>query len=157
MSVQISFDEYALSKKRHITKKDKFLQTMDSVIDWDRLLTIVSPYYYANKKGRKPYEAETMLRMYFLREWYGLTDAATEDAIYDSYAMRRFMKLDFTREKVPDASTLLKFRKMLAKHKLSKQVLTLASEDIADKRYVCKKSRTTELSVRKIPSRKKQS
>ena len=53
---------------------------------------------------------ETMLRMYLMQTWFNLSDEGTEDAIYDSYAMRSFLGINFMTEQVPDATTLLKFR-----------------------------------------------
>jgi len=74
---------------------------------------LIEPFYYQDrvgKRGRKAKPVETMLRMCLLQAWFSLSDEGVEDAIYDSYAMRRFMGLDFTREQVPDATTLLHFR-----------------------------------------------
>lgn len=64
-----------------------------------------------------------MLRMYLMQNWFNLSDAAIEDTIYDSYAMRSFMRLDFSCEQVPDATTLLKFRHLLEKHNIGKSSL----------------------------------
>ena len=63
-----------------------------------------------------------MLRMYLLQVWFNLSDVGVEDAIYDSYAMRTFMRIDFYNEQVPDATTLLKFRHLLEKHKIGEQI-----------------------------------
>ena len=81
---------------------------------------MIEPYYYKNHLGRRPRGIETMFRMYLLATWFNLADEAVEDAIYDSYAMRKFMRLDFTQESVPDATTLCKFRKLLNEHHLHK-------------------------------------
>ena len=75
------------------------------------------------RRGRKPKSlVETMLRMYLLQAWFSLSDEGVEDAIYDSYAMRRFLGLDFTIEQVPDATTLLHFRHLLKKHELGRKL-----------------------------------
>jgi len=71
--------------------------------------------------GAKP--IETMLRMYLLQVWFSLSDEGVEDAIYDSYAMRQFMSLDFTVEQVPDATTLLHFRRLIETHRLGEKLL----------------------------------
>ena len=86
---------------------------MDSTIPWQRWVAVVEPRYYSNTRGRKPKPIETMLRMYLLKVWFSLSDEGVEEAIYDSYAMRRFMGLDFALEQVPDATTLLHFRHLL--------------------------------------------
>ena len=87
--------------------------------------------YYADgpgKKGRKAKPVESMLRMYLLQVWFSLSDEGVEDAIYDSYAMRRFMGLDFAVEQVPDATTLLHFRHLLEKHHLGKKLFESQNE-----------------------------
>ncbi len=70
----------------------------------------------SGKRGRPVKGIETMLRMYLLQNWFNLSDEGIEDAVYDSYAFRKFMKIDFVNEQVPDATTLLKFRHMIEKN-----------------------------------------
>ena len=99
---------------------------MDATVPWDRLVALIEPFYYADrpgKRGRKAKPIETMLRMYLLQVWFSLSDEGVEEAIYDSYAMRLFMGLDFAVEQVPDATTLLGFRHLLEKHQLGQQPL----------------------------------
>ena len=91
---------------------------MDEVIPWGEWVGLIEPVYYNNKRGRKPIPIETMLRMYLLQVWFHLSDEAVEDQINDSYAMRKFMGLDFTVAQVPDATTLLHFRHLIEKHRL---------------------------------------
>ena len=78
--------------------------------------------FFANKRGRKPIGIETMLRMYLMQIWFNLSDEGIEDSIYDSYAMRSFMHIDFNEQQVPDATTLLKFRHMLEANKLGEKI-----------------------------------
>ena len=78
------------------------------------------PYYPKGKRGRPPMGIEKMLRMYLLQIWFNLSDPATEDAIYDSYAMRKFTDIDFMTETVPDETTLCKFRHLLETNGLNK-------------------------------------
>ena len=104
---------------------------MDATIPWGSWVGLIEPFYYADKpgkKGRKAKPIETMLRMYLLQVWFSLSDEGVEEAIYDSYAMRRFMGLDFALEQVPDATTLLHFRHLLEKHELGGQLLAVQSE-----------------------------
>ena len=103
--------EYSNRKKR--TKREEFLEIMEDIIPWDKWTNIVEPVYPTGKRGRPPVAIETILRMYLLQVWFNLSDEGTEDAIYDSYAMRKFMGLNFMQEGVPDATTLLKFRRIL--------------------------------------------
>lgn len=87
-------------------------------------------FYYTGKRGRKPKALETMLRMYLLQAWFSLSDEGVEDAIYDSYAMRKFMGLDFTVEQVPDATTLLHFRHLLEAPRVGPGVVRVAERDL---------------------------
>ena len=112
--------EYASRKK--LTRREEFLQAMDGIIPWAAWIEIIRPHYPSGKRGRPVRGIETMLRMYLLQVWFNLSDVGVEDAIYDSYAMRTFMKLNFLSEQVPDATTLLKFRHLLEAHKIGEQI-----------------------------------
>ncbi len=79
---------------------------MDEIIPWEEWVDRIRPYYTAGKWERPPMGIEKMLRMYLLQIWFNLSDPATEDAIYDSYAMRKFTGIDFMTEAVPDETTL---------------------------------------------------
>jgi transposase, IS5 family len=111
--------EHALKKKR--TRREKFLADMERVVPWARLIAVVEPLYpTSGRVGRQPMGMSKMLRMYLLQQWYGLADEALEDAIYDSQALRDFVGIDLSRESVPDATTLLKFRRLLLEGDLTK-------------------------------------
>ena len=119
--------EYSYRKKK--TKREEFLEIMDEIIPWDEWVGVIEPYYLKGKRGRPPMGIEKMLRMYLLQIWFNLSDPATEDAIYDSYAMRKFTGIDFMTEAVPDETTLCKFRHLLEANGLNKlmhmRVITL--------------------------------
>ena len=85
---QLSFTDAEFSNRRKATKRELFLQEMESIIPFDEWVSIIEPYYYSNMKGCKPIAIETMLRMYLLQNWFNLSDEGIEDAIYDSYAMK---------------------------------------------------------------------
>ena len=89
----------------------------------------IQPYYPSGKRGRSPRGIEVMLRMYLLQIWFNVSDAGLEDAIYDSYAFQRFIGINFLEEQVPDATTLLKFRRLLEEHDLGKALF----EDIKER------------------------
>ena len=95
---------------------------MDQMILWKDWIALIEPCYPSGKRGRPTRGIETMLRMYLMRSWFNLSDAAMEDTIYDSYAMSSFMHLDFYKEQVPDATTLLKFRHLLEEHHIGEQI-----------------------------------
>jgi len=110
--------EYGYRKKK--TKREEFLDLMDEIIPWDEWVGVKRPYYPEGKRGRPPIELELMLRMYLLQCWFNLSDSGTEDGIYDSYAMRKFVGIDFISSSVPDETTLCNFRHLLEEHGLNK-------------------------------------
>ena len=111
--------EFALKKKR--TRREKFLTEMERVVPWARLIAVIEPLYpTSGRVGRQPMGVPKMLRMYLLQQWCALADEALEDAIYDSQALRDFVGIDLSRESVPDATTLLKFRRLLLAGDLTK-------------------------------------
>ena len=95
---------------------------MEEIIPWSYWVEMIRPYYFANKRGLKPIGIEIMLRMYLMQIWFNLSDEGIEDSIYDSYAMRSFMHIDFHEQQVPNATTLLKFRHMLESNKLGEKI-----------------------------------
>ncbi len=112
--------EYSYRKKK--TKREEFLEIMDEIIPWEEWVGVIEPYYPKGKRGRPPMGIEKMLRMYLLQFWFNLSDPATEDAIYDSHAMRKFTGIEFMAESVPDETTLCKFRHLLEANGLNKLV-----------------------------------
>lgn len=119
---QQTFSDIEYSNRRKKTKREEFLDAMDELIPWDHWVKLIRPYYPSGKRGRPPKNIEAMLRMYLMQNWFNLSDAGIEDAIYDSYAMRSFMHLDFLTEQVPDATTLLHFRHLIENNKIGEKV-----------------------------------
>src|SRR5437762_3146133 len=113
---------------RRPTKRDAFLATMEQIVPWAELCSVIEPHYPKAGNGRPPVGLERMLRMYFAQHWFNLADAACEDALLDSTALRRFVGIDLGRERVPDATTLLKFRRLLEKHKLGEALFAKVGE-----------------------------
>lgn len=123
MEKQLNFTDMEYSNRRRVTKREEFLQKMEQVLPWRAWVEIIRPYYPDGKRGRPPREIEVMLRMLLLQVWFNLSDEAVEDAIYDSYAMKSFLGLNFDQgAQVPDATTLCKFRKLLGEHDLQKAI-----------------------------------
>jgi len=107
---------------RKPTRRDVFLDTMERIVPWAQLCAIIEPHYPKRGNGRPPIGLERMLRIHFVQHWFNLADFACEEALYDSAGLRRFVGIDLGREAVPDATTLLKFRHLLEKHKLGEQL-----------------------------------
>ena len=85
---QQTFSDIEYSNRRKKTKREEFLESMDQIIPWEQWIDLIKMHYPSGKRGRPPRGIETMLRMYLMQNWFNLSDAAIEDAIYDSYAMR---------------------------------------------------------------------
>lgn len=131
---QLSFASLEFAQKKRVTRREKFLAEMDQVVPWARLQALIEPKYpTAGRVGRQPIGVARMLRMYFLQQWFGLADEALEDAIYDSQAMREFVGIDLAREAVPDATTLLKFRRLLERHGLTAQLFDGINAHLAER------------------------
>ena len=132
MEKQQNFTDMEYTNRRRTTKREAFLEKMDAILPWQNWVALVAPYYPDGKRGRKPVEIEQMLRMTMLQVWFSLADEGVEDAIYDSYAMKSFMGIDFSAgEQVPDATTLCKFRKRLNEHGLQKKFFDQVQELLA--------------------------
>ena len=132
MEKQQNFTDMEYTNRRRTTKREAFLEKMDAILPWQNWVALVAPYYPDGKRGRKPVEIEQMLRMTMLQVWFSLADEGVEDAIYDSYAMKSFMGIDFSAgEQVPDATTLCKFRKLLNEHGLQKKFFEQVQELLA--------------------------
>lgn len=131
MTHQPSFARAEFATKKKTTRREKFLTRMEAVIPWAQLLAVIEPFYPKGKRGRPPIGLERMLRVYFLQQWYGLADEALEDALYDSQALQSFARIDLSAEGVPDATTLLKFRRLLETHDLCKGLFTAINADLA--------------------------
>jgi len=117
---QPSFSDVEYGFRRRTTKREEFLKIMDEIIPWDEWVAYIEPHYPSGQRGRPPLGIEKMLRMYLLQCWFNLSDEGIEDAIYDSYALRSFMRINFAKEQAPDATTLLKFRHLLEQHSIGK-------------------------------------
>ena len=130
MTHQSSFAQAEFAAKKKTTRREKFLARMEEVIPWPKLLAVIAPHYPKGERGRPPVGLERMLRVYFLQQWYGLADEALEDALYDSQALRGFARIDLGTDAVPDATTLLKFRRLLETHDLCKGLFAAINADL---------------------------
>ena len=119
MGNQRTFASMAWSAKGKVTRRERFLAEMDAVIPWARLLRLIEPHYPKAGNGRQPLGLEKMLRIYFLQQWFNLSDPQAEDAIYDSESMRRFARVELGDDVVPDETTILRFRHLLEQHELT--------------------------------------
>ena len=119
---QMTLADIEYNQRKKTTKKEEFLNSMDKIVPCKKWIEKIDQFYYHNKVRRKAKDIETMLRMYLMQIWFNLSDEGIEDAIYDSYFMREFSKINFFTEQAPDATTLLHFRRILEDNKIAKEL-----------------------------------
>jgi transposase, IS5 family len=152
MKRQIGFAEAESLGKKRVTKRQRFLTEMEKVVPWQRLLSAIGPHYPKGERGRPPIGLERMLRIYFLQQWYGLSDEGLEDALYDSIAMRAFAGIDLARENVPDATTLLKFRRLLVEHELTRKLFDEIGIELCERGLMMKEGTLVDATIFEAPS-----
>jgi len=133
---QQSFSSLEYSSKKRRTKREIFLGEMDKVVPWVRLEALIEPHYPKPGKGRHPFPLSTMLRIYFLQQWYGLSDPGAEEALYDMDSMRRFAGFDLARDAILDETTILNFRHLLEKHDLTDAIFVSVRDYLEDKKLL---------------------
>ena len=150
---QTSFASAEFAGKKRQTRREKFLADMETVVPWARLEALIEPHYpKSGKVGRPPVGLSKMLRMYFLQQWYTLADEALEDALYDSQAMREFIGIDLGRENVPDATTLLKFRRLLEQHDLTSAILAEVNAHLSERGLLMRQGTVVDATIIAAPS-----
>lgn len=131
--MQMTFSELEYTAKKKQTRRDRFLADIEAVTPWAALVEAIQPYYPKGKgRGRPPVGLERMLRMYIAQNCFGLSDEGCEDALYDSQAIRRFVGIDLARESAPDATTLLKFRRLLEENDLTESIFNTINAHLAE-------------------------
>lgn len=126
LAMQSGFEKFARKSRREL-----FLEEMDKIVPWGGLVALVGPHYPKGESGRPPVGLERMLRLYFLQQWFNLSDPGLEDALYESAALRRFAGIDLGREPVPDETTVCNFRHLLERHDLGRSMLKKVNEYLA--------------------------
>src|SRR5882757_2367452 len=152
MTHQPSFSQAEFADKKKITRREKFLGRMEAIIPWPSLLAVLEPFYPKGERGRPPVGLERMLRMYFLQQWYGLADEALEDTLYDSQALQGFARIDLAAEGVPDATTLLKFRRRLETHDLCKGLFSAINADLTARGLLLREGTLVDATLIAAPS-----
>jgi len=152
MEKQQTFASAAWSRKGKVTRRECFLAEMDAVMPWSRLVELIEPHYPNTGKGRPPHELERMLRIYFLQQWFNLSDPQAEDAIYDSESMRRFARVELGDDKIPDESTILRFRHLLEKHQLTEAIFEAVKDLLAQKRLMLRAGTIVDATIIAAPS-----
>jgi len=152
MGNQRTFASLAWNGKGKVTRRERFLGEMDAVIPWSRLVRLIEPHYPKAGQGRQPLGLEKMLRIYFLQQWFNLSDPQAEDAIYDSESMRRFARIELGDEVVPDESTILRFRHLLEQHGLTHAIFDAVADLLEERRLLLRSGTIVDATIIAAPS-----
>lgn len=152
MREQRTFAEMAWEKKGKVTRREQFLAEMNAVVPWGRLMAVIEPYYPKGEGGRQPMGLEKMLQIYFVQQWFDLSDPAAEDAIYDSESIRRFVGVELSEDRVPDETTILRFRHLLEKHDLTESIFAEIRSLLEEKRLLLKAGTIVDATIIHAPS-----
>lgn len=152
MGEQRTFASVAWSQKGKVTRRERFLTEMDAVIPWATLIGLIEPHYPKAGRGRQPLGLEKMLRIYFLQQWFNLSDPQAEDAIYDSESMRRFARVELSEDVVPDETTILRFRHLLEQHELTGKIFDAVRDLLTEKRLLLKAGTIVDATIIAAPS-----
>ncbi len=149
---QTTFASLAFESKKKLTRRERFLREMEAVVPWARLLKRIEPHYPKAGHGRQPMPLETMLRIYFLQQWFNLSDPAAEDALYDSESMRRFAGIALGDEAIPDETTILNFRRLLERHQLTEALFQEVNALLTEQRLLLKAGTLVDATIISAPS-----
>ena len=150
---QDSFSGSGFEKYRKKTRKEQFLEEMETIIPWKDLCEAIEPFYPKPEgAGRRPVGIERMLRIHFLQHWFNLSDPAAEEALYDSQALRSFVGIDLGREPAPDETTICKFRHLMEKHNLGDQLFHLVNQYLQENGMKVSRGTIVDASIISAPS-----
>ena len=130
---QTTFATSGFNKYEKKTRRSVFLSEMNQVVPWAILCKLIEPHYPKAGNGRPPIGLERMLRIYFLQQWFNLSDPGVEEAMYESISMREFVGIDLGVESAPDETTVCKFRHLLEQHELGRRVFEEVGRHLQNK------------------------
>jgi len=149
---QMTFGSAAWSSKGKTTRRERFLAEMNAVIPWSRLAALIEPHYPKAGNGRQPMALERMLRVYFMQQWFNLSDPQAEDALYDIEPMRRFAGIELGEDTVPDETTILRFRHLLENHQLTEAIFAEVRALLEERKLLLKSGTIVDATIISAPS-----
>src|SRR5439155_19446479 len=149
---QTTFASMAWAAKGRTTRRERFLAEMNAVLPWARLSGLVEPHYPKGGGGRPPMPLERMLRVYFMQQWFNLSDPQAEDALYDIEPMRRFAGIELAEDTIPDESTILRFRHLLEEHQLTEKIFAEVRSLLEEKKLLLKSGTIVDATIISAPS-----
>ena len=148
---QLTFAEAEYRNKKRKTRRELFLEKMDGLIPWAKLEKKLRKYYPKGENGNPPYPLPIMLRVHCLQLFYNLSDPAMEDALYEIESMRRFAGLRLS-DRLPDESTILRFRHFLERHKLGKVIFDTVSAQLRQQGLMMREGTIVDATIIAAPS-----
>ena len=146
---QSSFSDLEYSVKKKRTRKEIFLEQMDEILPWAVLVKPLKRRYPKAGNGRRPIDLEVMLRIYFMQQWYGLSDPAMEDSLYYIASMRGFAGLDM--DSIPDETTICRFRHLLERHRLTEKLFVTIQLYLSDHELILSEGTIVDASIISAP------
>src|SRR5512134_3655023 len=148
---QTTFASLAWAAKGRTTRRERFLAEMNAVMPWARLTALIEPHYPKAGDGRPPLPLERMLRVYFMQNWFNLSDPQAEDSLYDIESMRRFAGIELAEDDIPDESTILRFRHLLEEHRLTERIFAEIRALLEEKRLLLKSGTIVDATIIAAP------
>lgn len=149
---QTTFASMAWAAKGRTTRRERFLAEMNAVMPWARLAALIEPHYPKAGNGRPPLPLERMLRVYFMQQWFNLSDPQAEDALYDIEPMRRFAGIELAEDTIPDESTILRFRHLLEEHRLTEAIFAEVRSLLEERGLLLKSGTIVDATIIAAPS-----
>ena len=149
---QLTFSSFSYQSKKKVTRRELFLQEMEAIVPWVEFESLIEPHYPRVGNGRHRMSLSSMLRIYFMQQWFQLSDPAMEDALYDSQSMQRFAGLEVGRDAIPDETTILHFRHLLEKHNLTEEMFSSVRDDLQAKGILVHHGTITDATIIHAPS-----
>lgn len=148
---QTTFASVAWERKGKVTRRERFLTEMNAVIPWSQLLALIEPHYPKAGNGTQPKPMEQMLRIYFMQNWFNLSDPQAEDSLYDIESMRRFAGIELMGHDIPDETTILRFRHLLERHELTEAIFAEIRSLLEQKRLLLKSGTIVDATIIAAP------
>jgi IS5 family transposase len=127
---QLTFTSIGFHVHHKQTRRERFLSEMEAVVPWRELCSLIEPHYLSGQSGRLPIGIERMLRIYFLQQWFDMSDSQAEDCLYDNEAMRKFVGIDLGVEAALDETTICKFRHLIEENGIGKKIFAAVNEHL---------------------------
>jgi IS5 family transposase len=142
----------ALGSSTRRTRKRQFLDEMECVVPWSALLALIEPHMPSGQRGRPPFPAEALLRIHFMQQWFTLSDPAMEEALHDVPMFRDFAGLGGWGDRLPDETTILRFRHLLEEHELAPRIFEAVNDVLRTKGLMLRAGTVVDATLIAAPS-----